>query len=52
MIDAYYKLVATYLASRRPLEAIRAYETALRLHPGDPQLLAAIARAKQMAGIR
>jgi tetratricopeptide (TPR) repeat protein len=52
MVDAYYNLGAAYLAGGRRLDAIRAYETALRLRPGDPQLLAALARAKQMAGIR
>ena len=52
MVDAYYNLGAAYLAGGRPTDAIRAYEAALRLRPGDPQLLAALARAKQMAGIR
>ena len=52
MVDAYYNLGSAYLAGGRPLDAIRAYEAALRLRPGDPQSLAALARAKQMAGIR
>jgi protein O-mannosyl-transferase len=52
MVDAYYNLGAAYLAGGRAIDAIRAYEAALRLRPGDPQLLAALARAKQMAGIR
>jgi tetratricopeptide (TPR) repeat protein len=52
MVDAYYNLGAAYLAGGRPLDAVRAYEAGLRLRPGDPQLLAALARAKQMAGIR
>ena len=52
MVDAYYNLGAAYLAGGRPLDAIRAYDAALRLRPGEPQLLAALARAKQMAGIR
>jgi tetratricopeptide (TPR) repeat protein len=52
MVDAHYNLGAAYLAGGRPLDAVRAYEAALRLRPGDPQTLAALARAKQMAGIR
>ena len=52
MVDAYYNLGGAYLAGGRPLDAVRAYEAGLRLRPGDPQLLAALARAKQMAGIR
>lgn len=52
MVDAHYNLGAAYLAGGRPLEAVRAYEAALRLRPGDPQTAAALARAKQMAGIR
>jgi superkiller protein 3 len=52
MVDGYYNLGAAYLAGGRPHDAIRAYETALRLRPGDPQTLAALARAKQQAGIR
>ena len=52
MVDAYYNLGAAYLAGGRAPDAILTYEAALRLRPGDPQLLAALARAKQMAGIR
>jgi Flp pilus assembly protein TadD len=50
--DAYHNLGAVDLARGRPLDAIRAFEAALRLRPGDPQTVAALARAKQMAGIR
>ena len=52
MVDGHYNLGAAYIAGGRPLDAIRAYEAALRLRPGDPQTLAALARAKQLAGIR
>lgn len=52
MVDGHYNLGAAYLAGGRPLDAIRAFEAALRLRPGDPQTLAALARAKQQAGIR
>jgi len=52
MVDAHYNLGAAYLMGGRPLDAVRAYEAAIRLRPGDPQSLAALARAKQMAGIR
>jgi cytochrome c-type biogenesis protein CcmH/NrfG len=52
MVDAHYNLGAAYLMGGRPLDAVRSYEAAIRLRPGDPQSLAALARAKQMAGIR
>ena len=51
-VDAHHNLGTAYLTGGRPLDAVRAYEAALRLQPGDPQTLAALARAKQMAGIR
>lgn len=52
MVDGHYNLGAAYLAGGRPIDAVRAFEAALRLRPGDPQTLAALARAKQQAGIR
>ena len=50
--DAHYNLGAAYLLGGRPADAVRAFEAAVRLRPGDQQSLAALARAKQMAGIR
>ena len=52
LADAHYNLGAAYLLGGRPVDAVRALEAAVRLRPDDRQSLAALARAKQMAGIR
>jgi tetratricopeptide (TPR) repeat protein len=52
LVEAQANLGNVLLLSGRPAEAIRAYEAALRLRPGDAGLMENLATAREAAGIR
>jgi tetratricopeptide (TPR) repeat protein len=52
LVEAHANLGNVLLLSGRALEAIPAYEAALRLHPGDAGLLENLAAARAAAGGR